>query len=110
MGADKKAKLLIVAPFCDVTSFHEEYQIQCSEKFVAPEEVACESEFRLAFDHLHKTEGVRLQSAKGGFNTCEICYNCKELSRNKRINNNKYYIAFIFIKIQKKFINRLCVK
>ena len=84
MGADNKAKLLLVAPFCDIISFHEEYHIQCSEKFVVPEDVASLSEFRKAFEHLHSTEGVRLQTSKGGFNTCEICYNCKELSRNKR--------------------------
>ena len=97
MGADINAKELRVAPFCDVTSFHEEYQIHCSENYVVPEEVACESEFRLAFAHLHKTEGIRLQSAKGGFNTCEVCHNCKELSRNKRKIN--YFFSDFYILI-----------
>lgn len=67
-----------------MSSFHDEYKIHSAESGTLPESLAGLTIFAEAFKYLHSSEGVRLQSSKGAFNTCEICHNAKDLMRNKR--------------------------
>jgi hypothetical protein len=67
-----------------MVSFHDEYKIHSAENRTMVELLAGLTVFTEAYKHLHKSEGIRLQSSKGAFNTCEICNNAKDLMRNKR--------------------------
>ena len=87
---------VFVAPFTDLKSFHEEYVYYHAHHHTQPENIAKASTFYSAFDILNKTKEIKLLTAKGAFQTCEICNNASELLTNKR-KNFKILFALLYL-------------
>lgn len=76
---------IYVAPFVDISSFHNEYEIFSASRYCTPDTVASLTTFRRAYTFCAANRGVKKLKCKGSFNTCEICNNAALLLLNKGI-------------------------
>jgi hypothetical protein len=75
-----------ILPYDSLPQFHEEYQVHCSTRGIAPCYVAGLTTFRSAFE---EQKNVRFLGAKGSFNTCEVCNNLTSLLKNTNLQFTK---------------------
>jgi hypothetical protein len=97
-----------ILPYDSLPQIHEEYQVNCSKRGIAPCYVAGLTTFRSAFE---EQKNVKFLSAKESLNTCEVCNNLTSLLKNTKLQFMKLCTSSsVYILLSKRKQDKLCWK